>query len=154
MNVFLHQVLDLWIEHLGKPHCEGRVALYRFADDALIVCATERDARRIRATLPKRCAKYGLTLHPEKTHVLRFMRPLYPQEARRLQQPEEQSETCEFLGFTHYWGRSQQGSWVVKRKTAAARFTRSLKRIAEWCREHRHSSVAWQHEQLVPKLRG
>jgi RNA-directed DNA polymerase len=142
----VHHVLDLWIEQMAKPHCEGRIALYRFADDALIVCATERDARRIRATLPKRCAKYGLTLHPEKTRVLRFTRPLYPKEAQRLPQPEGKPETFEFLGFTHYWGRSQQGSWVVKRKTVAARFTRSLKRIAEWCREHRHYPVAWQHE--------
>jgi group II intron reverse transcriptase/maturase len=154
MNVFLPHVLDLWIEPMVRPHCKGRIALYRFADDALIVCATERDARRIRATLPKRCAKYGLTLHPEKTRVIRFTRPLYPQEARRLQQPEGESETFEFLGFTHYWGRSQQGYWVVKRKTASARFTRSLKRIAQWCRDHRHYPVAWQHEQLVPKVRG
>src|SRR5678810_1191074 len=62
MNVFLHHVLDLWIEQMVKPHCQGRVVLYRFADDALIVCASERDARRIQATLPKRCAKYGLSL--------------------------------------------------------------------------------------------
>jgi RNA-directed DNA polymerase len=154
MNGLLHHVLDLWIEQLVKPHCEGRIVLYRFADDALIVCATERDARRIRATLPKRCAKYGLTLHPEKTRVLRFTRPLYPREAQRLQQPAVKAETFEFLGFTHYWGRSQQGYWVVKRKTASARFTRSLKRIAQWCRDHRHYPVAWQHEQLVPKVRG
>jgi group II intron reverse transcriptase/maturase len=154
MNVFLHHVLDLWIEQMVKPQCEGRVALYRFADDALIVCATERDARRIRATLPKRCAKYGLTLHPEKTRVIRFTRPPYPTDARQLPQSEEPPETFEFLGFTHYWGRSRKGYWAVMRKTVAARFTRSLKRIAEWCREHRHYPVAWQHEQLVPKLRG
>jgi group II intron reverse transcriptase/maturase len=154
MNVFMHHVLDLWVEQMVKPHCEGRVALYRFADDALIVCASERDAHRIRAALPKRCAKYGLTLQPEKTRVIRFTRPLYPKEARRLQQPEGKSETFEFLGFTHYWGRSQKGYWVVKRKTAAARCTRSLKRIAQWCRDHRHFPVAWQHEQLVPKVRG
>ena len=43
---------------------------------------------------------------------------------------------------------------MVKRKTASARFTRSLKRIAEWCRAHRHAPVAWQHEQLVPRVRG
>jgi group II intron reverse transcriptase/maturase len=153
-NVFLHHVLDLWVERMVKPHCKGRVALYRFADDALIVCASERDARRIRAALPKRCAKYGLTLHPEKTRVLRFPRPLYPNEAQRLPQSEGKSETFEFLGFTHYWGRSRKGYWVIRRKTASARFTRSLKRIAEWCREHRHYPVAWQHEQLVPKLRG
>jgi RNA-directed DNA polymerase len=154
MNVFLHHVLDLWIEQMVKPHCEGRIALFRFADDALIVCATERDARRIRATLPKRCAKYGLTLHPEKTRVIRFTRPLYPKDAGRLAQQEGPAETFEFLGFTHYWGRSRQGYWAVKRKTAAVRFTRSLKRITEWCRAHRHYPIAWQHEQLVPKLRG
>jgi RNA-directed DNA polymerase len=154
MNVFMHHVLDLWVEQVVKAQCEGRIALYRFADDALLVCATERDAQRIRAALPKRCAKYGLTLHPDKTRVLRFTRPLYPQEARRLQQPDVKPETFEFLGFTHYWGRSQKGAWVVQRKTAAARFTRSLKRSAEWCRTHRHYPVAWQHEQLVPKVRG
>jgi RNA-directed DNA polymerase len=153
MKVFLPHVLDLWIEQMVKPHCQGRVVRYRFADDALIVCASERDARRIHAPLPKRCAKYGLTLHPEKTRVLRFLRPLYPNEAPRLPQPEGKSETCEFLGFTPYWGRSRKGYWVVRRKTASARFTRSLKRIAEWCREHRHSPVAWQHAQLGPKLR-
>jgi RNA-directed DNA polymerase len=43
---------------------------------------------------------------------------------------------------------------VVRHKTVSARFTRALKRIAEWCREHRHYPVAWQHEQLGPKLRG
>jgi RNA-directed DNA polymerase len=154
MHVFLPQVLDLWIEQMVKPHCEGRIARYRFADDGLIGCATEREARRIRAPLPKRGAKYGLTLHPEKTRVIRFTRPLYPKEAQRLLQAEGPPETFEFLGFTHYWGRSRQGYWAVMRKTASARFTRSLRRIAEWCREHRHYPVAWQHEQLVPKLRG
>jgi group II intron reverse transcriptase/maturase len=57
MNVFMHHVLDLWVEHVVKPHCAGRVALYRFADDALIVCASERDAQRIRVAVPKRCAQ-------------------------------------------------------------------------------------------------
>jgi RNA-directed DNA polymerase len=154
MNVFLHHVLDLWIEQMVKPHCEGRVMLYRFADDALIVCASARDARRIHATLPKRCAKYGLTLHPEKTRVIRFLRPPAFPATKRHAPVEGAPETFEFLGFTHYWGRSRMGKWVVKRKTAATRFTRSLKRIAEWCREHRHYPVAWQHEQLVLKLRG
>ena len=154
MNVVLHHVLDLWIEQMVKPHCEGRVALYRFADDALIVCASERDARRIHTTLPKRCAKYGLTLHPEKTRVIRFLRPPALLETHRRSPADGALVTFEFLGFTHYWGRSRLGKWVVKRKTAASRFTRSLKRIAEWCREHRHYPVPWQHEQLVLKLRG
>lgn len=153
MNVFMHHVLDLWVEHTVKPRCERAVALYRFADDALIVCASERDAHRIRAVLPKRCAKYGLQLHPDKTRVVRFTRPPYSKQGQRRQQATS-PETFEFLGFTHYWGRSRQGNWVVKRKTAAPRFTRSLKQIAQWCRSHRHHKVAWQHQQLGQKLRG
>jgi RNA-directed DNA polymerase len=109
MNGFMHYGLDLWVEQMVKPHWEGRVALYRFAEDALIGCASERDAHRIRAARPKRWAKYGLTLHPDKTRVIRFTRPLYPREAQRLQPPEVKSETFEFLGFTHYWGHSQKG---------------------------------------------
>jgi RNA-directed DNA polymerase len=58
------------------------------------------------------------------------------------------------LCFTHYWGRSRRGNWVVQRKTASTRFSRALKRISVWCRQHRHAQVAWKHQQLVVKLRG
>src|SRR5262245_8668001 len=153
MNVFMHHVLDVWVEQVVRPRCEGTVILYRFADDAVILCASERDARRIVHVLAKRCAKYGLQLHPDKTRVIRFTRPPYAIQGPRHRQ-EAWPGTVEFLGFTHYWGRSRQGNWVVKRKTAATRLTRSLTRIKEWCRRHRHLKVAWQHQQLVLKLRG
>ena len=62
--------------------------------------------------------------------------------------------TFDLLGFTHYWGRSRKGNWVVKRKTASKRLSRALKRINLWCREHRHAKLGWQHQKLVLKLRG
>ena len=74
-NLFLHDVLDTWFEDVVKPRLEGEAVLCRFADDALILCARERDAQRIMAVFPKRFEKYGLTLHPEKTCVIRFTRP-------------------------------------------------------------------------------
>ncbi len=101
----------------------------------------------------RRCAKYGLQLHPDKTRVICFTRPPYASQGPCHPQADWPG-TFEFLGFIHYWGRSRQGNWVVKRKTAAARFTRSITRIKEWCRRHRHLKVAWQHQQLVLKLRG
>jgi Group II intron, maturase-specific domain len=60
----------------------------------------------------------------------------------------------DLLGFTHYWGRSWRGFWVVKRKAARGRLSRALKMIAHWCRLHRHQPVAEQHQMLVQKLRG
>ncbi len=152
-NLFLHEVLDTWFEQEVKPRLKGDAALCRFADDAIITCARQSDAQRVMAVLPKRFAKYGLTLHPDKTRVMRFTRPPRGQQPRR-----GESRTCsgsvDLLGFTLYWGRSWRGFWLVKRKTASDRLSRALKRINTWCREHRHAKIGWQHQKLVLKLRG
>jgi hypothetical protein len=94
--------------------------------------------------LPKRLAKYGLTLHPTKTRVSRFTRPPHTPQGQRAKAPAWPG-TFALLGFTHYWGRSRRGNWVVKRKTAVKRLSRALQRFNAWCRHHRHAPVAWQH---------
>jgi hypothetical protein len=58
------------------------------------------------------------------------------------------------LGFTHYWGKSLKGNWVVKRKTAKDRLARSLKAVREWCRVNQHNDVADQYRTLVLKIKG
>ena len=63
-------------------------------------------------------------------------------------------DTFDLLGFTHYWAMSRKGYWVVKQKTAADRFRRALKRIAEWCRQYRHEPVREQWTALKRKLLG
>ena len=55
-NVYLHEVLDTWFVEVVTAHCRGKVVLYRYADDFVIGCELESDARRIMATLPKRFA--------------------------------------------------------------------------------------------------
>src|SRR5262245_48328123 len=58
-HIFLHQVLDAWCEHEGQPRLKGRSFWIRFADDGVIGCELDADARRIMAVLPKRFARYG-----------------------------------------------------------------------------------------------
>ena len=146
-NVFLDAVLDGWFEDVVKPRLRGRALLVRYADDAVWVFANGEDARRVLEVLPKRLAKYGLSLHPEKTRLVAFRRPPRDGGGRR-------PETFDFLGFTHYWGRSRRGFPAVLRKTARDRFTRSLRAVSKWCRHHRHLPVAEQHRALGQKLRG
>jgi RNA-directed DNA polymerase len=153
-NLFLHEVLDTWFEDVVRPRLEGDAVLYRFADDAIILCARESDAKRIMAVLPKRFEKYGLTLHPEKTCVIRFTRPPYGGQPRRRRDVATWPGSFDLLGFTLYWGKSRRGNWVVKRKTASDRLSRALKRINTWCRENRHAKIGWQHQKLALKLRG
>ncbi len=151
-NVFLHEVMDTWFEHTVKPRLEGRACLVRYADDAVMVFAEEGDARRVLDVLPKRFAKYGLTLHPEKTRLVQFNRPRW--HAGRGGPRGPRPGTFDLLGFTHYWGRTRRGGWAVKQKTAADRFSRALRRIAEWCRTHRHQAVKEQWRTLCLKLKG
>ncbi len=153
-NLFLHEVLDTWFEDQVKPRLQGEAALCRFADDAVIICKRQRDAQRVMAVLPKRFEKYGLTLHPEKTCVIRFPQPPREGPPRRRREDPTWPGTVDLLGFTLYWGKSQRGIWVVKYKTASDRLSRALKRINLWCRRNRHEDLGWQQQKLALKLRG
>ena len=148
-NIYLHEVLDVWFEVAVKPRLAGAAFLIRYVDDFVLVFQLESDARRVLEVLPKRFGRYGLHLHPDKTRRVRFEPPRSQAEPR-----QEEPGSFDFLGFTHCWERSRRGYWVVKRKTASNRFSRSLRRINLWCRGHRHAPVPWQHAKLQGKLRG
>src|SRR5947208_200215 len=148
-NIYLHEVLDVWFATAVKPRLSGAAFLIRYVDDFVLVFQLESDARRVLEVLPKRFGRYGLDLHPDKTRLVHFEPP------RSAEQPRQEGpRSFDLLGFTHYWERSRRGSWVIKRKTARNRFSRSLQRINRWCRNNRHASLDWQHDQLRRKLRG
>jgi hypothetical protein len=120
----------------------------RYADDFLIVFAQKRDADRVLEVLPKRFGRYGLTVHPDKTRLVPFHRP------DRHDGHDGGPGTFDFLGFTHHWGLSRNGKWVPRMRTAKDRFSRTLRRIAEWCRRHRHDDVEVQRRALSRSLLG
>jgi group II intron reverse transcriptase/maturase len=163
-NIFLHYVLDEWFVREVQPRMQGRVFIVRFADDFVIGCELESDARRLMEVLPKRFAKHGLTIHPEKTKLIEFGRPRT--KAASQEDPNTPSEsnpddgssigngTFDFLGFTWYWARSRKGNWVIKKRTSKKRMKRTQKSYWEWCRANRHLPIAEQHQKLCQKLRG
>jgi len=153
-NIYLHEVLDLWFVREVRPLLAGRAELVRYADDFVIIFERAEDAERVMAALPERFAKFGLTIHPEKTRLVPFQRPSVkappPGGSDRVGSPG----TFDLLGFTHYWRLSRRGYWVVSQKTASKRFARAVSRIDGWCRSNRHLPVARQHKLLSKKLVG
>lgn len=149
-NIFLHEVLDTWFERDVQPRLSGKARLVRYADDAVLLFANERDARKVLDVLPKRFGRYGLSLHPEKTRLVEFRRP----DRRPPKSGTSRPGTFDLLGFTHFWGVSRSGKWIVKRKTAKDRFRRAIHRTQEWCRRHLHDPVKTQWQALSSKLRG
>ena len=111
-------------------------------------------ARRVEEVLPKRFAKYGLALHPEKTRLVRFRRPSKGGTRRDGVAGLAGPETFDFLGFTHHWAKAREGAWVIKLRTSASRISRTLRRANEWCRRHRHQPVPWQRSRLSAALLG
>lgn len=152
-NIYLHEVLDVWFDKEVKPRLRGRAHLIRYADDVTMAFALEEDAHRVMRVLAKRLEKYGLKLNRDKTRMVNFRSPPRNKNDRGGTSAEEPG-SFDVLGFRHYWGRSLRGYWVIKRKTASDRFTRALKKIAQWCKEARHWSIAEQHQHLSQKLRG
>jgi len=155
-NIFLHYVLDEWFVREIQPRLKGRAFLIRFADDFVIGCELEVDARRLMEVLPKRFAKHGLTIHPEKTKLIEFgrprnrpaapatsgTRPNTPPASKPGVESGSENGTFDFLGFTHYWTRSRKGYWVIQRRTSRKRLKRRQKSFWLWCRDKRHLPLA------------
>ncbi len=99
-------LLDEWFEDVVKPRLRGEAHEIRFADDAILCFHYREDAEKVKHVLSKRFAKYGLTLHPEKTRPLEFGR--YAEE-RAKRQGKKKPGTFDFLGLTHICARSRRG---------------------------------------------
>jgi hypothetical protein len=112
-NVYLHFVLDRWFERDVKPRLRGKASEIRYADDAVICFQYREDAEKVLQVLPKRFARYGLTLHPEKTRLVEFGRAALARATRAGTKPD----TFDFLGLTHKCALSRRGKFTVHVKT-------------------------------------
>ena len=81
--IYLHNVLDEWFENVVKPRMMGRCFIVRYADVFVLGFEYKEDAERVMEALPKRFAKYELTIHPEKTKLVTFKRPIALKKRRR-----------------------------------------------------------------------
>ena len=147
-NIYLHHVLDRWFEQDVRPRLRGRAQLVRYADDFVIAFADATDAQRVFEVLPKRMAKFGLTLHPDKTRLLPIHRP-------RGQDGGKGPATFDFLGFTAFWRRAHGATnWRVGLVTRKDRLRRAVVALDRYCRAERHRPIPEQRDGLARRLTG
>jgi hypothetical protein len=149
-NIFLHHVLDEWFETEVRPRLKGGCTLVRFADDAVMAFENFLDAKRVLDVLGKRFARYGLSLHPDKTRFVDFRND----RPGGTNHPETNGTSFTFLGFAHIWGKSRAGKNVVRQVTAKTRYARALAAVTEWCRINRHQSIPDQRVHLTAMMQG
>ena len=127
-NIYLHYILDLWFEKIIKPKAEGYVELVRYCDDFVVCCESRKDADDFLKALQDRLKGFGLSISEEKTRTVKFGRRPWQLANRR----KEKLETFNFLGFTHYCGKSRRGYFMMCHKTTKSNFARKLKEVQEW----------------------
>jgi RNA-directed DNA polymerase len=150
-NVYLHYVLDEWFEQEVKPRLRGEAYIMRFADDFICCFENESDAVRYQAVLPKRLARFSLSVAEDKTKLLRFGR-FASRDNQRL--GEGTPGTFDFLGFTHYCGQSRAGKFKLKRKTSGKKMRVKLMEMRLWFHHQLSTAIGEMWPVLNAKLRG
>ncbi len=150
-NIYLHYALDLWAERWRRREATGDMIIVRYADDFIVGCQHESDARRFLDAMRERLRGFALSLHPEKTRLIEFGRFASKQRARR---QAGKLETFQFLGFTFICGQSRRGRFLLKRKSRGDRMRTKLKEVKEEMRWRRHQPVPEQGKWLGQVVRG
>lgn len=149
-NIYLHYVLDDWFVRKVTNGCAGEACLVRYADDYVVCFQYESDALRFRTAMEKRLDRFGLQLEPTKTRVMRFGRFGNRAALRRGERPA----VFEFLGLTHYCGRSRSGRFKLKWRSSKKRFRAKLHAMREWIRSHLTVPLATLWKTVNRKLSG
>ena len=150
-NIYLHYCLDLWFTRSFAKTCEGLARLIRYADDFVVCCQREADAKRVRTELDGRLAKFGLEVAVEKTKVLEFG----PLALPRAKASGEKPQTFDFLGLTHFCSRTRDGRrFRMKRITSRKKFKAKLLAFKEWLKKSRTLPTSELMKTVAAKLRG
>ena len=151
-NIYLHYVLDLWVNRWRSHRARGEVYNVRYCDDFVMGFQHRSDARMFQIELSQRLAKFGLKLHPEKTRLIEFGRFA---AANRKERGAGKPETFDFLGFTHICGgKRKDGKFTVRRKTIGKRLREKVKDVRIILKCNRHRPVAEQGRWLRRVVQG
>lgn len=150
-NIYLHYAFDQWVHQWRQRKAQGDVIVVRYADDFVVGFEHRAEAERFQEELSERMKKFNLELNAEKTRLIEFGRLA---AANRARQSEGKPETFDFLGFTHYCGKTRQGIFVVKRRTMRKRIRKKLKEVKEELHHRMHETVPEQGRWLRSVLKG
>jgi RNA-directed DNA polymerase len=150
-NVYLHYVLDRWVRQWRRKHAHGDVIIVRFADDFVAGFEHQADAQQFLSDLRERLAKFSLELHPDKTRLIEFGRnAARARKARGVGKPE----TFDFLGFTHFCGKTKNGRFWLRRKTISKRMRAKLAEVKDQLWRRMHHPIPEQGAWLGSVVRG
>src|SRR5450631_236237 len=150
-NAYLHYSFDLWAERWRRREATGDMIIVRYADDIVVGFEQETDARRFWDAMRDRLQEFSLSLHPEKTRLIEFVRH---SANNRKQRGLGKPETFNFLGMSFICGKSRGGKFLLKRRTRRDRMQAKIKEVAGELRRRMHQSIPEQGKWLKQVITG
>ena len=148
-NIYMYYVLVLWFEKKIQKNCQGESYIIVYADDFICCFQYQKEAELfMNKLLPERLKKFKLEVAKDKTRLISFGR--FAKERSK----NGKVDTFDFLGFTHYCGKSKKGYFRVKRKTSKKKLNKSIKEFKIWIRNNRNLRATTIIKLLNIKLRG
>jgi len=146
-NIYLHYVLDLWFEKRIRRQCKGTSYMVRYADDTVFCFQYEKEAMEFYQQLIVRLKEFNLEIADEKTKIINLGK-------KKDDDNDSDTGSFDFLGFTHYACKMNNGQTIIKRKTSKKKYKASLLRVKEWLRDNRHAPIKELMKTLKTKLQG
>lgn len=150
-NIYLHYVFDLWTNKWCRQPGRKDVVIARYADDVIMGFQDRKEAEIYMTELKDRLEKFGLSLHPDKTRLIRFGR-FAEQQCSKLN--EGRPRTFDFLGFTHYCGKTRAGKFCLKRKTSLKKRRSKIREVKVELRKRLHDPQKDVAAYLLTVVRG
>jgi len=141
-NVYLHYVLDLWVEKALRGACKGEIHYVRYADDFLMTFQSEYEAKQAIEWLKQRLLKFGLELSEEKTRIIPFGRF------------KGGKDRFDLVGFTFYNTKTRAGKYRLGIMTNKKKLKAKRQEIKAWLRTKLTRPIAETMTELKAKLRG
>ena len=136
-NVYLHYVLDVWIELDIKKRYKGEVHSIRYADDFVICFEYEKEAKKCYEELKERLNKFNLKLAENKTKIIKFGKS-----------NNGSKDSFDFLGFTHYNGKTRKGYYQIIYRTSKKKMKAKKQSAKIWIKEN----IQLKPEEIIKKL--
>lgn len=152
-NIYLHYVLDLWVQQKSKDRSRGEINIVRWADDFVVGFENKSQAEKFLSELQERMLKFSLELHPDKTRILEFGRFA---ANNRKQRGVGKPETFNFLGFTHICGFTQGDpkKFTIRRHTIAKKMRSKILEVKQELRVRMHQPIPEQGKWLKSVVEG
>ena len=137
-NIVMYYGIILYVERIKKT-AKGYVEIINYADDMILCFQHKDEAKNTYKLLKVRLKQLGLEFAEDKTRLIEFGR--FASE-NCIKNGKSKPETFDFLGFTHYCSKSQDGKrFRVKRKTSKRKFKQKIQEFKVWIKEHRNEPL-------------